>query len=514
MLCWLATVGSIGLTATTGVSAADEVALSRDETLILLKTQEAQLELEKAKTEMERRELELNDTKALFDENIVTANEFYKARQAHQESVISHAQAEIRLDQTKLEFLKNATLVRVSNAKKHRGPQGQTMMASIELKNASDIAKAKIVMGQGQGQSALTDEETAALLKVDNIIVTLWGTADFETGYDERTRTAKAIIGDPFQHIVPELKLGETVQLEFELLRKDTEQVTVQVEYLETARDYDVFLKKEALEDLPWIVSDQIDQHGDLGTTIKYNLHLERLAKTEKRFSLCVLNWPEEIPFDFKDKKTGATMTTLKFSGEDSVRAVDFEVSIPEKLDPNFIDTNIPFDIVVTRPEEMENIYALRKRYGNKAIPPEEIAKIKGDSVSLVLIPKGVGKLDIVAGSTFKEIKQYEDTELKFSVVSSGTQPVYRVAPEITQLPLEWESEMTPRQASVIEPGDKVLFTITVRPPEDVPVGEYTVNVEVEGHSGVEVIDGGEKSFTIKLVATGSLTGTLVLVIV
>ena len=515
---WLLAALTVGLGSAMVGSAAAQVAgddaLSRDEKLILLQTKQARLDLEKAKTEMDRRELELNDTKDLFEERIVTANEYYKAQQAYEEARISHEQAQIQLEQTRLEFLKNATLVRVSNAKKYRGPEGQTMMASVTLVNASDIAKARIVMSSGETGALLTDEETAGLLKVDNIIVTLWGTADFQVGDDEqRMRTAKAIIGDPFQHIVPELRLGESKELAFELLKRDTEQVAVQVEYLETSREYDVFLKMESLEDLPTIVSDQFDQHGDLGTTIRFNLHLERLAKTEQSFSLCVLNWPEEISFDFKDKKTKATMTTLKFSGEESMRAVDFEVNIPEKLDPNFIDASLPFYVVVTRPKEMESIYALRKKYGDDPIPPEEILKIKGNAVELVLIPKGVGKLDFIVGNLFKEIKQEETTDLKFSVMGSGTLPVYRVTPEIS-LPLEWEGEVTPRQVSVIEPDQKMLFTISVRPPVDVRVGEYTVNVEVEGHSGVEVIDAGEKNFTVKLVASGGATGTLILMVV
>lgn len=477
------------------VTAPPDSALSRDEMLILLKTRQAQLQLDKANTLMERRKLELDDTKALFDENIVTSNEYYKANQAFKESEINYEQAEIRLKQTRLELLKNATRVRVSNAKKYRGPEGQTMMASIELENASDIAKARIVMGK----VAASDETTAALLKVDNIMVTLWG------------RNVQAIIGDPFQRIVPELKLGEKVILEFELLKKDIEHVTVQLEYLDTAKEYDVFLKKESLDDLPTIVSDQFDQQGDLGTTISYNLHLERLANTEQSFSLAVLNWPGEIHFEFEDKKTSAKMTRLKFSAEESIRAVDFRVSIPEKLDPNLIGSNIPFYVVITK--DMQSIFDLRKKYGSQLIPPEEIAKLKANKVELILIPKGVGKLDIIVGNLFKEIRQGEDTELKFSVMSSGTLPVYRITPQI-DLPLEWEGEVVPRQVSVIQPDQKILFTIQVRPPDDVPVGEYTINVEVEGHSGVEIVDAGEKDFTIKLVATGSLTGILLLVII
>ena len=70
-------------------------------------------------------------------------------------------------------------------------------------------------------------------------------------------------------------------------------------------------------------------------------------------------------------------------------------------------------------------------------VPVEEIAKLKAARVELVLIPRGVGKLDIVVPNLFKEVEQDEPVVLKFNVLNSGTLLLRRVTPEI-DLPLEW----------------------------------------------------------------------------
>ncbi|HUT25748.1 MAG TPA: NEW3 domain-containing protein [Sumerlaeia bacterium] len=489
----------------------DASGLSRDEKLNLLKTRQAELELEKAKAEMERAKLELEDTRSLFEEGIETINKLRKAEQTHKEAEIRHSQAKIQLEQTRLEFLKNATLIRVLDAQIFRGDAGD-VMASIELQNDSDINKARVIMTREEEGARISDEELADLLKVNNIIVTLWGSAQPSSSQEDFSRSqTRAIIGDPFQRIVAELKSGENVKLDFRLLKREVEHVAVQIEYLETSKEYDVFLKKEALEDLPTIVSAQYDQHGDLGSTIKYNLQLERLGRTDQSFSLRVLNFPEEIRFAFVDPKTEAKMTTLKFSSEETIRMMDFEVRIPEKLGRDLIDKSIAFYIVVAQQKEMEKIHDLRKKYGDQEVPAEEIAKIQGNVAELVLIPKGVGKLDLLVGNLFKEALQGEGVVLKFSALNSGTFVVNRIRPKMN-LPLDWEGEIAPEEAESLEPDQKILFTADIRPPEDVVVGEYTITVETEGHSGVELIDAKEKDFTVRVVASGNITGTMALV--
>jgi len=481
------------------------VQLSRDEKLNLLKARQAELELEKAEAEMERAELELSDTQALAQDNIVTINELRKAQQTYKEATINHEQAKNRLEQTRLEFLKNATLIRVINAKIFRGEDGE-VMAAVELKNDSDIRKARVVMG-----ATVSEKDLAALLKVDNIIVTLRGRSYISSAEDRLVASDEAIIGDPFYTIVSELKLGRTESLEFRMLKKGVEQITVELKYLETTKEYDVFLQKEALQDLPTITSAQINQHGDLGTTIRYNLQLERLAKTDQSFALCALNWPEEIHFDFVDPKSKARMASLKFSGEETIRGVNFEVRIPKKLDPALIDASIGFYVVVARQEQLPAIAKLKKKFAPKPIPPEEISKIRGNYVELELIPKGIGELAILVSNLYQEVQQHQPVQLKFSVINSGTIAVTRVTPEI-DLPLEWEGELRPVDVAIIDPGQKVLFTADLQPPVDVSVGEYLVKVETEGYCGVEIIEADDKDFTVKIAPESNITGTVLLV--
>ena len=496
------------ITTSTTQPAASKPALSRDEQLSLLKAHKAELDLEKAKASMEKAELELKDTEALYAENIVTSNELYKFRQAFKQAVIEYEQAKNTLEQTRLDFLKNATYIRVVDAKIFRNEENEGVTVSIQLRNDSDFNKARVVMGDNA-------TDLVSLLKVNNIIVTLWGSAkqtQMLAGEMVQTmQTPKAIIGDPYQRVIPELKFGETVTLNYRLLREDVEDVSVQVEYLETTREYAVFLKKEALQDLPTITSAQYDQRGDLGTTIKYNLQLKRLSQTDQSFSLRVINFPEEIQFAFTDPESQAKITTVMFTSEKSTRTIDFEVSIPEKLDAKMIGANLPFYIMVAGTKELEKLHDLKKQYADKLIPPEEINKIKGNKVEMVLIPKGVGELEFIVGNLFKEIQQGQKVDLKFSVLNSGTLAVRRVAPEM-DLPLEWEGEIEPREAEIIDPDQKVMFTAHLRPPMGVSIGEYTVKMEAKGHSGVETIEAKEKDFTIKVAPESHLTGTILLV--
>ena len=66
--------------------------------------------------------------------------------------------------------------------------------------------------------------------------------------------------------IVPLLRYGQTAELSFELLKREVESVTVQLEYLGNTKPYSLFLKKETSQDLPRISSLQYAQEGTLGT--------------------------------------------------------------------------------------------------------------------------------------------------------------------------------------------------------------------------------------------------------
>ncbi len=490
-------------------TAAPQRSLTRDEELYLLDLSQAQLDLKQARTEMEQAKVELDEIRTLFNEKLVTIEKLNQATQNHERAGLKHEQAKIQLKKKRLEFLKDATLVTVIDAKKYRGEENE-VLASVTLRNDSDINKARIAM---EGGEEFSDERLKSLLKVQNIIVTLRGEARIATGTGfggPEFSTGKAIVGDPFRQIIPELGLDQEVELEYTLLKKDIEKVTVSVELLGSKKDYDVFLKKESQQDLPDISSTQYAQIGKLGSQIKYDLQLERLSKTEQGFPLIVLNLPQEIKAAFLDPSSGARLTQLKFTEEISKQSLYFEASIPEKLDVNLVDSSISFYVLVTWQSELKKIFEIKKKFEG-VIPPEEIAKLKGNSVELILIPRGVGKLEIMAPNLFKEVQKGEPVSLKFNVKNSGTLELQRVIARF-DLPMEWEGEMVPTEFPALAGGEKVLFTANITPPEDVAVGEYTVIMQAEGHSGVEVVEATDKNFRVRIGAPSNITGTVLLV--
>lgn len=477
---------------------ADTARLTRDELLNRLQTRQAQLALDSAESEKDRSQVELNEIQRLYNDKVVTVEELNMAQQTYQQATLNHEQAKIELEKTRLEFLGDATLVTVKDARKFRTEDGRFLVA-IKIGNDSDLDKAKTAISE-EGEDAQAEAE--ALLTIDQLVVSLHHPQD-----------AKTIVGDPFQQIIKDFVLGAEKELTFELLVKDLDSVSIGMEYLDEKKAYSVFLKKDALQDLPTITSTQYAQEGRLESKIRYDLVLERLSKTEQSFIPVVLNLPRSISYAFLDPASGARITQLKFNEELTKQTLDFELSIPKNLDKSLIDANVNMTILVIRKADLKNVHKIIEQYGGEDIPAEAFAEIKANKVELILIPKGVGKLDILIANLYKEVRQGEDVEFKLSILNSGTLELRNIQPEI-DLPLDWEGTLEPKEVKVVAPGEKVKFQARLIPALDVSVGEYSINIEAVGHSGYEKIEATRKNYTVRLAAKTNLTGTLLLVTV
>lgn len=466
--------------------------LTRDEELQQLDVRQAELALDKARSDMEKAQLDLEQVQSLFNEKIMALDELNQKRQAYEEARISHEQAKIDLKKKRLEFLEDATLLTVVDARKYRGETNE-IFAAVTVRNDSDINKARIAMAGGDDSS---DGRLAALLQADNVIVTLRG---------------DAIVGDPFRRIIPSLAYGEERTLEFRLLKKDIENVTVELEFLGSTRQYQVTLKKEGQDDLPFITAGQYAQIGQLGSKITYELELERLAESAQSFDLRVLNLPVEIQGVTLDASKSALLTQVRFTEEDSQKKLFFEVSIPEKLSQQYVDADVRFFFLACRRSDLKQVEELQNRYRGQDIPAEEVAKLKASVLELTLIPRGVGKLDLLVPNLFKEIVQGEPLQIRFSVLNSGTLTLRRIRPEL-DLPLDWTATITPAEVDELPGGEKGLFTADVIPSADTMIGEYSIKMLAEGSVGMETVEADEKLFSTRIVARSNLTGTVLLV--
>ncbi|HUU20091.1 MAG TPA: NEW3 domain-containing protein, partial [Sedimentisphaerales bacterium] len=410
-------------------------------------------------------------------------------------------QAEIQLEQTKLNFLAKASHITIMEAKKYYDSQGQRKL-DLVLRNTSNLALAESALGlteSGSESQLKSDwqnpEQIQALLNIENIFVSIVSNL--------------SSIGKPYEEIIPVLPYGKEKKLTFTLLT-DVQEAGVKLQYLDQTVTEMIFLEKESQQLKPTAVALQFSLEGQLGSDIGYELSLEMLVTTEHNFTLSVTNMPPQINCFFLE--SGSRITSIRFSEEVSKHNLTLNVSIPQKLDVSMIDKKIDFQAWIATSTQLDSINKLKRQYIAGTIPVQELEAIEAARVDLTLIPKGTGRLEILINNLFVDIKPRQDVNIKADLHNDGTLTLFNIAPEISP-PLGWTAEVLPKLIEKLSPNDKQSIQIHLTPGEDVGVGEYEAQIEVRGQSGSEVVEALEKRLKIRISAKTNITATLILVL-
>ena len=457
---------------------------TKEQRLYEIQLREAQWQVDNAKLEMETQLSNYEENKDLFEQSIRTLDEVNRYQRDYQRAKLAYDRAVIALEETQLSFLRQATHIAILEAKKYRTPEGYRKV-EITIANASNLDQA---MSLNPDRTAA---EVKALLEIQNVHVTI-------------ERNDNLIVGDPYEHLIPSLKLDEQVVLIFRLL-SDLDAVTVALTAQNGDRDeFPIVLRKESLQDIPTINSVQFSQEGDLNSRVRYDLILERLAEDEKTFRLAVVNLPREIDFAFLDNATNASLTQLKFSEEVTRQQLELELQIPEKLSRRFVDQTVEFYVFITDQEGFLQISELNRKYGNKPMELEDINTVTGNKERFELIPRGKGALETIIANRYQEIKVDEQVTIRVDLLNTGTLEVEEAHLAILP-PLGWTHSATPDTIALILPGEKEPITITLYPPEGMGVSEYDVRVEAAGFVGNEKVEAQEKDITIRVEARANI---------
>ena len=469
-----------------GEGKAVENTLTKEQQLSKLKHQESLLHLEERAASLETHREELIASKELFDQGFIALLKYKQTQNRFELAQLQYEQAEINLEQVKLDLLKTATHIAVIEARKYRTDDGKSMV-DLVLANASDIRDALVV------DPSLTEEELRSLLKVENIFVSL------QNG---------PIVGEPYERRIPSLAVGEHDSLTFRLL-SDEESVYVVLNYLDITDSRSVILKKGSQQDLPSINSAQFSQEGELDQDVSFGLTLQRLGDEERNFALALLGLPQRIDYAFVNQ--GAKVNQVKFDQTISKVQLQLRLEIPEKLDPRFIGRTRTFFALVTHPSEYARINAIKVRYGDDPIPEEEIKTLQSDYVKLELIPKGIGKLEVLVSNRYQEIKVGEELQIRVEFLNRGTVAVQNIKAAL-DLPYEWEEEVKPLLIKILEPDERAPVDILARPAVDIAVGDYELGIEAQGQVGTENIESLEKNITIRIGARSNIAGNTILI--
>ncbi len=380
--------------------------------------------------------------------------------------------------------------ISILSAKKFRvaSNTGGQMMVTLQLKNTSTTEAMSI---------NATPEEIAAANEIRSIYVSLLDTVD-------GTNIVK-----PYEAKIPVLGYNETVELTFQL-QKDVESLQVSLNYpeLEMPETRLIYLQKESALDVVNVSSLRFSQEGNLGSSVTYDLTLDRLAETENTFQLRVINLLNRLSFEFQDPETQSRQSQVKFTQEQSKRNLSLIVYLPEELDASYLDSTLEFYVAVLDEAEANELGGVNNRLDD--LPAEQIASIQGGVERFELIPKGVPEIEVFVQNAFQTIKIGEEVNMTATLKNIGTRDLVDIR-MIVDVNTDWKYTVVPEVISSLIRNEEKEIQLTLSPPSDIGVGEYQAKLNAEVTVDNRKFEARDRSITVQVESKTQMSVTTLL---
>ena len=380
--------------------------------------------------------------------------------------------------------------ISILSAKKFRvaSNTGGQMMVTLQLKNTSTTEAMSI---------NATPEEIAAANEIRSIYVSLLDTVD-------GTNIVK-----PYEAKIPVLGYNETVELTFQL-QKDVESLKVELNYpeLEMPETRLIYLQKESALDVVNVSSLRFSQEGNLGSSVTYDLTLDRLAETENTFQLRVINLLNRLSFEFQDPETQSRQSQVKFTQEQSKRNLSLIVYLPEELDASYLDSTLEFYVAVLDEAEANELGGVNNRLDD--LPAEQIASIQGGVERFELIPKGVPEIEVFVQNAFQTIKIGEEVNMTATLKNIGTRDLVDIR-MIVDVNTDWKYTVAPEVIGSLVRNEEKEIQLTLSPPSDIGVGEYQAKLNAEVTVDNRKFEARDRSITVQVESKTQMSVTTLL---
>lgn len=310
----------------------------------------------------------------------------------------------------------------------------------------------------------------------------------------------------PYEVHLPELRYGQSRTLDFQLLR-DVSSVVVATSYKGQQSEIDVQLQQAGTESVVSLTSTQISQEADLGSQATFDLRIERSTVDSRAFQLKVLNLPRQISYSFLDPATQARLSQISFPAGVTQKNLDLRLFLPERADEQVrLDRPIELWAVVVGQDQAE---AFRE---DRVYSPEEIRARRAGALRFELIPRGLGRIEVVAPSLFSEIARGDGdgVESTLTVRNTGTRRLDNV--QLTaEPPFNWRVEISPDVVPALDISQERPLKLRILPPEDVAVGDYEVRIKTESYAYNRKVPSEDKIYRVSVKGKANLWTTVAL---
>ena len=375
--------------------------------------------------------------------------------------------------------------ISILSAKKFRFDN--QMMVTLQLKNTSTTESMP---------SNATPEEIAAANEIRSIYVSLLDVTD-------DTNIVK-----PYEEKIPVLGYNEAVELTFQL-QKDVESLKVSLKYPDQTEPDTrlIYLQKESALDVVNVSSLRFSQEGNLGSSVTYDLTLDRLAETENTFQLRVINLLNRLSFEFQDPETKSRQSQVKFTQEQSKRNLSLIVYLPEELDASYLDSTLEFHVAVLDETEANELGGVNNRLD---LPADRIASIQGGVERFELIPKGVPEIEVFVPNAFQTIKIGEEVNMTATLKNIGTRDLVDIR-MIVDVNTDWKYTVIPEVIGSLKRNEETDIQLTLSPPVDIGVGEYQAKLNAEVTVDNRKFEARDRSITVQVESQTQMSVTTLL---
>lgn len=452
--------------------------------------------------EVRRRQIELNSKRAalqrahdLFADGLISGPDLDQAKTDVEMAQLNYQEAVLAL-------LSLQPRLTVKQAMKYQSRDGRKFvrLTVVNLTPTFDDTQFKM-LSNFEGADPIP--ESLRTRDVSDIFISLRASGESEAGNEAAARGTT--IGIPYEIHIPELKYGAEHTMEFQLLR-DVNSVVVAGSYKDQTLEMVVQLQQAETENAVTISSIQASQEADLGSEATFDLKLERSSVDVRRFQLKVVNLPRQISYNFVDPRSQARLSQVNFPAGVTQQNLNLTLFLPERADEQVpIDEPLEFWALAMTDTQAKQFQE------EKIYTASEIEQSRAGKIRLVIMPRGIGEIEVSAVSLFSEILKGESVETTFKIRNSGTRRLDNVR-IFAEPPLNWSVEVTPDLVAALEINREVSVKLRMVPPPDVPVSDYEVRLKTESYAYNRQVPSEDKIYRVSVKAQPNIWGTAALI--
>ncbi|MBU8923430.1 MAG: hypothetical protein KOO63_16560 [Bacteroidales bacterium] len=449
----------------------------RDDTYPLLGLKRAREAFEFARAQMERNQ-------GMYDKELISFQEYEQAKK-------QFSDAEVNYQQSLLAVLFEKQFVSVREAVKYQAVDGSKHV--------------RIVLANTSGGSA-------DFLKLVNVNEELFRSLQPDIVNDiyvSLLNDEGAIISQPYEMKVEQLKFGTPVELDFEILQ-DLDVLTVDIIYGNgSRRTPKIFLQKDSTVDRVVVQSEQFSQEVELGGSASFDLNLELFSSMANTYKLEVVGLPRQVTRYFVGGSGSARISQLKFTERTNSVSAALRIFMPDRSSQQVVPGEpIQFYVLAVPRDRVGSIPDVDR----EDITHEELKELGVGFVRLEVVPRGIGRLLVRAPQLYHSIEADGSVEMSIVLVNEGTRRLDNVEMKI-DAPFEWKKRTEPPVLQSLDVSEERTVRLFFTPPEDISVGRYEFRIRSSSLSDDQPVRGEDKTVTVEIKAKTNVMGVFALIL-